>query len=187
MSIIKSILRRFGRDTLEGEIEEQLQFHIEMRTSDNIGAGMTREEAEADALRRFGDLGQVLAECREITHERASVMNQAAIKAITWVMLGCGLTLSLIGEVVSLQQVGKVGHQLIWIAILWRLLTYLRAKMPDRDRVDQLSRIAQLSSLNLTSPASAPGNSSGETPDARITVHDEKGRTPVERLLASDE
>jgi putative ABC transport system permease protein len=36
------------------EIEEELRYHIDARTSDNVAAGMGAREARADALRRFG-------------------------------------------------------------------------------------------------------------------------------------
>lgn len=36
------------------EIEEELRFHIEARTADNIAAGMSPEDAQRDAVRRFG-------------------------------------------------------------------------------------------------------------------------------------
>jgi predicted permease len=36
------------------EIEEELRYHIEARTADNVAAGMSREEARNDAVRRFG-------------------------------------------------------------------------------------------------------------------------------------
>jgi hypothetical protein len=60
MTTIKSILRRLGapaRGKAAGrEIEDELRFHIEMRARDNIAAGMSAEDAVADARRRFGDL-----------------------------------------------------------------------------------------------------------------------------------
>jgi predicted permease len=37
------------------EIEEELRYHINARTADNVAAGMSREAAQADALRRFGN------------------------------------------------------------------------------------------------------------------------------------
>ena len=36
------------------EIDEELRYHIDARTDDNIAAGMTREDARRDAVRRFG-------------------------------------------------------------------------------------------------------------------------------------
>ena len=39
---------------LEREVDEELRSHIEMRTQDNIAAGMPPQEARYDAQRRFG-------------------------------------------------------------------------------------------------------------------------------------
>ncbi|HUB31122.1 MAG TPA: ABC transporter permease [Terracidiphilus sp.] len=36
------------------EIEEELRYHLDARTYDNIAAGMNREDARRDAVRRFG-------------------------------------------------------------------------------------------------------------------------------------
>jgi predicted permease len=36
------------------EIDEELRYHIDARTDDNIATGMTREDARRDAFRRFG-------------------------------------------------------------------------------------------------------------------------------------
>lgn len=38
------------------ELDEELRFHIEMRSRDNVNAGMAPAEAERDARRRFGNL-----------------------------------------------------------------------------------------------------------------------------------
>jgi hypothetical protein len=40
---------------LERELDEELQSHIEMRTHDNLAAGMAREGARYDAQKRFGN------------------------------------------------------------------------------------------------------------------------------------
>ncbi|MFC5861739.1 ADOP family duplicated permease [Acidicapsa dinghuensis] len=37
------------------EIDEELQYHIEARTADGVAKGMSREEARANAVRRFGN------------------------------------------------------------------------------------------------------------------------------------
>jgi len=39
---------------VSNEIEEELRYHIDARTADNIAAGMSREDARRDAVRRFG-------------------------------------------------------------------------------------------------------------------------------------
>jgi macrolide transport system ATP-binding/permease protein len=53
------------RRKLEREIEEELQAHVEMRTQDNILAGMTPEEARYDAQRRFGNSTLMREDTRE--------------------------------------------------------------------------------------------------------------------------
>jgi putative ABC transport system permease protein len=44
----------FRSRSVSDEIEEELRYHIEARTADNIAAGMSREDARRDAVRRFG-------------------------------------------------------------------------------------------------------------------------------------
>jgi predicted permease len=53
------------REDLGTELDEELQFHIDARIRDNLGAGMTEEAARRDARRRFGNW--TLA--KERTHE----------------------------------------------------------------------------------------------------------------------
>jgi hypothetical protein len=181
MSIIKSILRRLQAGTFEREIEEELQFHIEMRTRDNIAAGMSPEEAGNDALRRFGDFDHVNAECRNISREKLmGGVNMKAMRGITWVMLGSGLTLYLTSEVSTVRQVGQV---LICIAILWWLLLYLRATQPDQRRINQHLEAAERTPLGL----SASESGFAEPARQQIVARDDQGRSPVERLFEKDE
>jgi putative ABC transport system permease protein len=49
---LKGLLRR-GR--LDRELDEELRSHVEMRTADNLAAGMSPENARFDAQRRFGN------------------------------------------------------------------------------------------------------------------------------------
>jgi putative ABC transport system permease protein len=46
-------------DAVHSEIEEELRFHIEMRTEENVRRGMEPEEARRDAERRFGRLTRI--------------------------------------------------------------------------------------------------------------------------------
>jgi putative ABC transport system permease protein len=49
-------LANFLRPTkVSDDIDEELRYHINARTADNVAAGMSREEARADAVRRFGN------------------------------------------------------------------------------------------------------------------------------------
>jgi hypothetical protein len=69
MNRVKTIwcwLRSLGqRRAVKQDIDEELRFHIEQRTAENIAAGMSPEEAAREARKRFGNLQGVHEECRE--------------------------------------------------------------------------------------------------------------------------
>ena len=51
---------------IEREIIDELQFHLDMRSEDNVRAGMSLENACADARQRFGDYPRIHDVCRRI-------------------------------------------------------------------------------------------------------------------------
>ncbi len=55
MSILRRIVNVFSRSKLDQDIDAELRSHIEMRTADNLAAGMSPDEARRDALLRFGN------------------------------------------------------------------------------------------------------------------------------------
>jgi putative ABC transport system permease protein len=58
------------KPTVEDEVSSELDFHIEMRTRELIAAGMDPAKARAEAVARFGDLGQVQHTLRRIGYRR---------------------------------------------------------------------------------------------------------------------
>jgi macrolide transport system ATP-binding/permease protein len=54
MSLIRRIANLFARQKVNREIDAELKSHLEMRTLDNLAAGMETGEARRDALVRFG-------------------------------------------------------------------------------------------------------------------------------------
>ena len=46
----------FGRATIQREVDEELAFHLQMRTEQLIAAGLSAEDANREALRQFGNL-----------------------------------------------------------------------------------------------------------------------------------
>lgn len=54
------------KSRVEREMEDELRFHLRMRAEENVRQGMTREEAERAALRRFGSWARVKEACRDI-------------------------------------------------------------------------------------------------------------------------
>jgi predicted permease len=53
------------RPAVKREIDEELRFHLEQRTAENLAAGMTPEDAAREARKRFGNVQSVREECRE--------------------------------------------------------------------------------------------------------------------------
>jgi hypothetical protein len=99
-------------------------------------------------------------------------------KGITWVMIGCGLTLKLTSGIFSV-----VGFFLVLIAILWRLLIHLRQIQPDQQRI----RAAEQPALSIINgigdfSASRPAEQSFKP----VAPYDKAGRTPVERLFSDE-
>ncbi len=56
MSLPRRIANLFSRSRIQDDIDAELRSHIDLRTADNIAAGMSAEEARRDALLRFGNL-----------------------------------------------------------------------------------------------------------------------------------
>lgn len=61
-------LRFFGPD-VEADVRDELRFHIETKSSELMDRGLSAEEARHEALRSFGDLGEVKNLCRTIGEE----------------------------------------------------------------------------------------------------------------------
>ncbi|MBV8513689.1 MAG: ABC transporter permease, partial [Acidobacteria bacterium] len=55
----------FWRGASEGELSDELAFHIERQTAENVRAGMTPTEARRTAMMEFGGVESMKEECRE--------------------------------------------------------------------------------------------------------------------------
>src|SRR5438552_14460760 len=55
MSWINRLLGSLRKDKLEDQLDDELQFHVEMRRREFMAAGMTPEEARHRATRLFGN------------------------------------------------------------------------------------------------------------------------------------
>ncbi|HKS73823.1 MAG TPA: ABC transporter permease [Terriglobales bacterium] len=65
MGLLNRFTGLFRRHRLERELGEELQLHIELKTQENIAAGMPPEEARYAALRAFGGVEQKKEQCRD--------------------------------------------------------------------------------------------------------------------------
>jgi macrolide transport system ATP-binding/permease protein len=71
MSMLRRIANLFSPSRMNREIEMELTAHIELRTHDSIMNGMTPEQAQRDALLRFGN--------QTATRERVAAMDAALL------------------------------------------------------------------------------------------------------------
>jgi len=64
------------KKSVDDEVGEELDFHLEMRTREHMARGLDPAAARAAALRRFGDIDRVRATCRDIALRRDSEMRR---------------------------------------------------------------------------------------------------------------
>lgn len=76
MVLLRRIANLFSRGRIDAEIEAELQAHLELRIADNMAAGMSKQEARRDALRRFGN--------PVVIKERTTGIDAALNLAIWW-------------------------------------------------------------------------------------------------------
>jgi hypothetical protein len=104
-------------------IEDELRFHIEMRTQENMDSGMTPTEARQDAEQRFGNLQSIKSDCLKIHSDNHVAMK--ALNCLLGVLVAFGLVLRLTS---STRAIGPTGDLIALSAILLRLLIHLRLK-----------------------------------------------------------
>jgi putative ABC transport system permease protein len=75
---------RFWRDSVETEVDDELEFHVEMRTRDLVARGIDRARARDLAIRRFGDIDSVNATCRRIGRLRDRDMRRTEYMSELW-------------------------------------------------------------------------------------------------------
>lgn len=76
---MRRVFRLLARAAIPREVDDELAFHIEMRTRRLIEEGLSPEAARAEALRQFGDVRAVRDDCVTLDHQRERTMRR-----ITW-------------------------------------------------------------------------------------------------------
>jgi macrolide transport system ATP-binding/permease protein len=70
MTKLRRLLSRavmlFHRHSIEDDIEDEIQSHIQMQEDDNLRLGMDSNRARQEALRRFGGINQAKERYREM-------------------------------------------------------------------------------------------------------------------------
>jgi hypothetical protein len=152
----------FDSDYVRREIDDELRFHLELLTEENLRQDMSLAEAQAAALKRFGDVNQIKDQCAEISRRNNPLLR--ALKAFMILVFLVGILVRVFSIEFHLTRVGAV---LIAVGVMGRLLLYVRGLNPSIF----LSKPETLSPLRL--------NDKSPT----ITAYDERERTPVERVI----
>lgn len=145
------------------EVDEELQFHLDLLTEELCRQNMPRDEAQTTALERFGNLEQIRDECVRISRR-----NHPAISALKWFFGFVFVTGVLVRVFSSEFHLTRVGDILMAVGVLSRLLLYLRVMSRSR-------YVSQPDDSSLIKLNDVP---------VSLAAYDRKRRTPVERLIS---
>ena len=162
---MNNYLDRFDWHPLEREVEEELQFHIEMQAHVYESQGLTPSEARARAVLRFGDFAQIKTQCIQIGKQNSA--RTWAMKLLFTIAFLLGVSIRVLSSEFHLTRVGDL---MIMIAVFGGLLLYGKRTGTTMFRPKK-------ESLRL-------GLNSGS--DSMPLGFDEEGRTPFERVRAED-
>ncbi|HSE31613.1 MAG TPA: permease prefix domain 1-containing protein [Pyrinomonadaceae bacterium] len=107
------------------EVQEELQFHIEMLERKYAQQGMSAARAKAAALQRFGNVERVKKQCVDISRRNSPL--RRVLKILSIVIAITGLVIQTLS---SDYKVARIGGMLIMIAFFGRLLLYVRGLKP---------------------------------------------------------
>ena len=107
------------------DVEEELQFHVEMLERKYTQQGLSIADAKAAAATRFGNFERVKRQCVDITRRNSLLQRILKIAAIVIALTGL-----VIQNLSSDYKVARIGGVLIMIAIFGRLLLYVRGLGP---------------------------------------------------------
>ena len=99
-------------EEIADDVEAELRFHVQMRTSANIEKGMAPHEAQLAARESFGDFDRIKASCCEI--KRGFPFDFKPIRMGLYIALAC------LAGGVALVAVNLPHHNLF--GVLWQLV-----------------------------------------------------------------
>lgn len=131
MRTIRELLSALDGKLTRREIEEELDLHLELLTQEHVKADMSWEEATASAHRRFGNVERIRDQCVEITRRSRPLMR--ALKSFLILVFVTGVLVRVFSPEIHVTRVGDV---LMAVAVLGRLLLYLRGLNPSNFRAN---------------------------------------------------
>lgn len=189
MSWIKGTVRLLHAwrhpDEVAREVEEELRFHIAMRTRANIEGGMTPDEARLAALQSFGDFDRVKVRCCEISCSLP--VDSRPLK------MGMYLAIAIVAGATALWAVNIPHHslsavlwQLVAIAVLARAFVVGRRSISKQRFAGDRARDLFLTRSNRLHQHKISSGDLCEQRSVSIASHDEQGHTPIERVFKSE-
>jgi hypothetical protein len=145
---------------IEREVQEEISFHCDQLTAQYQAEGLSETEARLAALKQFGDVEQVHAECVQIS-KRTTPLTKV-IRLLLFIMFLAGVWIRFSGLGITFVHLGNV---LIATAILARLLMYVQTLRPIKSGPGETLRLSAKSS------------------SSKVEAFDSLGQTPVERLM----
>jgi hypothetical protein len=122
---LRNLLMRPSRRKTAFEVEEELQFHIEMLERKYAQQGMPGVHAKAAALKRFGNIERVKKQCVDISRRNSFLRRILKVSLILIALIGVAVV-----ALGSDYKVVRIGTMLIMIAVSGRLLLYVRGLSP---------------------------------------------------------
>ena len=120
-----TLLMRSMRPKAPSEVEEELQFHIEMLERKFAQQGMSAPDAKAAARRRFGNFETVKKQCVNISRRNSLLQRVLKTAAILFALTGVSIYI-----LSSDYKSARIGTMFIMIALFGRLLLYVRGLSP---------------------------------------------------------
>ena len=125
-TILTNLFRIRNRKQIVFEVEDELQFHIEMLERKYMRDGMSAAAAKAAALRRFGSLEKAMKQCVDIRNRNSLV--RRVLKTSTIILALTGITIRIVSSNLRVDHIGDI---LVMIAVAGRLLLYVRGLSPS--------------------------------------------------------
>lgn len=122
---LRNLLARLNRNKTAFEVEEELQFHIEMLERNYAQEGMSDAHARAAALRRFGNFERIKRQCLDISLRNTLLRRVLKASSILIALTGLVIRVSSTDY-----KVARLGTVIIMVAISGRLLLYVRGLSP---------------------------------------------------------
>ncbi|HKP37274.1 MAG TPA: permease prefix domain 1-containing protein [Pyrinomonadaceae bacterium] len=163
MKALSGLFQRLDSQHARREIDDELNFHLDLLTDELCRHNMHPDEARAKANAQFGNAEHIRNECVEIR-----MRNSPHTRALKFLLILVFLTGVLLRALGIEYHVSRIGDILIVVGLLGRLLLYLRGL----SRARFFSEPDAASQLNLSKRRRV------------VAGFDQNGRTPVERLIS---